>query len=109
MNTLVFVGLFGLFCYHCKTLFGLFKGSSKFMGDILYLAGNVGQLVFYGLTIWSFWHFSWWQVVIMYILETVLSGFSAVFVQRNTIAIFACPVLAVVFAILSIIGLINAG
>ncbi len=106
MVTLVFIGLLGVFSYHCTAIYKEFRGASKTVKELTGWAGNIGYLVYYGVLIWSFWHYAWWQPIVIFIAAIVIGGISAIFFQKNVIGMMISPILVIVFAILSIIGLI---
>lgn len=106
MGTLVFIGLLGMFSYHCAAIHKEFRGASEFFKELTGLAGNIGYFAYYGVLIWSFWHYAWWQPIVTYIAAIIVGGISAIFFQKNIIGMMASPILVVVFAILSVIGLI---
>lgn len=106
MVTLVFIGLLGVFSYHCSAIYKEFRGASKTVKELTGLAGNIGYLAYYGALIWSFWHYAWWQPIVTFVAAIIIGGLSAIFFQKNIIGMMASPVLVIVFAILSIIGLI---
>lgn len=106
MGTLVFIGLLGVFAYHCTAIHKEFRGASKTVKELTGIAGGIGYLVYYGVLIWSFWHFAWWQPIVTFVAAIIAGGVSAVFFQRNIIGMMISPIMVVVFAALSVIGLI---
>lgn len=106
MSTLVFIGLLGVFSYHCTAIHKEFRGASKTIKELTGLAGRIGYLAYYSVLIWSFWHYAWWQPVVTFITAILIGGLSAIFFQKNIMGMMISPVLVVVFAILSIIGLV---
>lgn len=106
MSTLIFIGLLGVFAYHCGAIYKGFRGSSKAVKELIGLAGNIGYLVYYGVLIWSFWYYEWWQPIVTFVVAIIVGGLSAILFQKNIIGMMISPVLVVVFSILSIIGLL---
>lgn len=106
MSTLFFIGLLGVFSYHCATIHKEFRGASKVSKTLIGLVGNIGSLLYYSVLIWSFWRYDWWKPVITFITAIIVGSISAIFFQRNAFGIMISPYLVVIFAILSIIGLL---
>lgn len=104
MSTLFFIGLLGVFSYHCQAIHKDFSGASKAVKELIGLAGTIGHLVYFGVLVWSFWHYEWWQPIITFIAAIIIGGISAIFFQRNIFGMMISPYLVVIFAILSIIG-----
>lgn len=106
MGTLIYIAVLGILSYNCMANYNNFKGASLTIKNVFGLAGSVGYTVYYIALIWSFWHFAWWQPIVAFIASIIIGGISAVFFQRNYIGMMSCPVLIVIFAILSIAKLI---
>lgn len=106
MSTLIYIAALGIFSYNSLANFKDFKGASSTIKDVFMLAGIIGETVYYIALVWSFWHFAWWQPIVAYVASLIIGGVSAVFFQRNYIGMMSCPVLIVIFAILSIAKLI---
>lgn len=106
MSTLIFIGLLGVFAYHCTAINKEFRGSSKTIKELTGLASGIGYLVYYGVLIWSFWHYEWWQPIVTFIATMIAGGFSAIIFQRTIIGMIASPILVFVFGALSIAGLL---
>lgn len=107
MSTLIFIGLLGVFSYHCLAIGKEFRGSSEMARSILLLLGTIGYITFLVTFVWSFWHFAWWQPLVTYAAATIVGGITAIFFQRTVVGVIACQLCVIVFAILSIIGLIG--
>ena len=108
MNTLIFIGLLGVFAYHSSSNGNEFYGSSASAKSLLLLSGTVGYIVYVVTLIWSFWHFAWWQPFLTALLSTmVVSPITAPLFQRNIFGMVVSPVAVIVFSILSIQGLIG--
>lgn len=108
MSTLIFITLLGVFAHHCIEIEKNFKGRWQNAKIALGLIGYLGYTIFYITLIWSFWHFKWWQPILALISYSILGGFSAIVFQRSIFGILASPVLTILFAIFSIIGLVQA-
>ena len=107
MNTLIYIGLLGVFAYNTMANYQAFKGSSKVAKTVIGLLGCIGQTIYYISIIWSFWHFDWWQPIVTFIISMIAGGIVAPILQRNLFGIMVSPIALVVFAILSIIGLLD--
>lgn len=107
MDTLIFIGLLGVFSYHCLAIGKEFRGSSEMARSILLLLGTIGYITFLVTLVWSFWHFAWWQPLVTYAAATIVGGITAIFFQRTVMGIIISLICVVVFSILSIIGLIG--
>lgn len=106
MSTLIYIAALGVMAYNCMANYNDFKGASSTIKTVFGLGGSVGYTVYYITLVWSFWHFAWWQPIVAYVATLIIGGVSAVFFQRNYIGMMLCPVLIVVFSILSIAKLI---
>lgn len=106
MKTLIFIGLLGVFAYHCSEIGRHFKGSSASIKTIMVISGFIGIFLYYGALIWSFWRFPWWQPIVTFISAIFARALSAIFFQKNMIGMLVSPILVLCFAILSLIGLI---
>ena len=98
MNTLLFIGLLGLFSYNCATIGNEWKGRSTNLKTAYVIGGALGYLLWFASLIWSFWHFDWWQPILLFIATIFISGLSAIIFQKNLIGM-----------ILSLIGLLTFG
>ncbi len=107
MATLIFIGLLGVFAYHCSASHKEFRGSSAMMKTVLGLCGSIGYIAHYATLIWSFWHYDWWQPIVTGIASILVGGISAILFQRNIVGMLLSPICVIVFAILSVIGLCN--
>lgn len=106
MSTLIFIGLLGVFVYHCSAIYKEFRGASRVIKELTGWAGNIGYLAYYGLLIWSFWHYQWWQPIVTFVAAIIVGSISAIFFQRKTIGMIISPILVLVFATLGFVGLI---
>lgn len=104
--TLIFIGLLGIFAYHCSEIGKHFKGSSSSMKAIMVNSGFIGSLLYHVFLVWSFWQFPWWQPIVTFISVILVGALSAIFFQRSMIGMIISPILLLCFAILSLIGLI---
>lgn len=104
--TLIFIGLLGIFAYHCSEIGKHFKGSSSSMKAIMVNSGFIGSILYYAFLVWSFWQFPWWQPIVTFISVILVGALSAIFFQRSMIGMIISPILLLCFAILSFIGLI---
>lgn len=105
MSTLIYICLLGVFSYHCSAIDKEFRGSSGTAKLLTGLAGGFGYLAYYGTLIWSFWKFDWWLPILTFVIGIIIGTISAIFFQRNVVGMILSPILVVVFAILSIVGL----
>lgn len=105
MQILIYIMLTGVFSYHSYESSLKFRGASAFIKLMLDLAGNVGHLVYYGLLIWSFWKFEWWQPIAVYGIGSLIGGLTALLFQNTIIGNVFNWQLTILFAILSIINL----
>ena len=106
MNTLIFIGLLGVFAYHCTSNDKEFRGSSDTARLIQGFAGSIGYFVYYATLIWSFWHFAWWQPIVTFVAVIIAGSISAIVFQRTFFGMIISPIMVVLFATLSIIGLL---
>ncbi|MEG2599509.1 MAG: hypothetical protein RSA66_08550 [Muribaculaceae bacterium] len=106
MVTIIFIGLLGVFSYHCLAIHKEFGGSSVVAKAIIGLAGMIGDVIYYITLVWSFWCFPWWQPIVVFVSATLIGSVSAFFFQRNIIGTLLSPILVIVFSVLSVIGLI---
>lgn len=102
----MFIGLLGVFAYHCTAIYKEFRGASYTVKELYGLAGGIGYFVYNGVLIWSFWHYEWWQPVVTFVAALIVGAISAILFQTNIIGMMVSPVLLIVFAVLSVIGLI---
>lgn len=108
MNTLIFIGLLGVFAYHSSSNGNEFNGSSASAKSLLLLSGTIGYIVYIVTLIWSFWHFTWWQPILTALLTTlVISPITAPLFQRNILGIVFSPLAVIILSILSIMGLVG--
>lgn len=105
MRTLVFIGLLGVFSYHCLAIATEFKGASVHFRDLMYLFGGIGSIVFYIMTVICFWPYRWWEPIVMFAASTVIGGLTAVKFQKTLVGMFLSPVLMLIFLFLSCFGL----
>ncbi len=107
METLFFIGLLGVFAYNSSAIGKDFKGSSKSVRTLMRFSGGIGYMIYFIVLIWSFWHYEWWQPIVTAVISTLIGGLSAIFFQKNLVGVLLSPVLTLIFALLSIIGLCN--
>lgn len=107
MDTLIFIGLLGVFSYHCLAIGKEFRGSSETARSIASFLGAIGYTAYLVVFVWSFWHFPWWQPIVTFIAAIIVGGVTAIIFQRTVMGIIISLICVVVFAILSIIGLIG--
>ena len=107
MNTLVFIGLLGIFSYFNLLANKNFKGSSSLMKNLLFITGNLGYWSFWVFIIWSFFIFTLWQPLIVFLSASLVGGVLAGLFDRTIIgmlvSLLACPV----FWILSLLMLLG--
>ena len=101
MKELFFIGLLGVFAYHCQANGREFNGTSLNVKNLLMWAGAINYFAFIVLLIVSFWHFSWWMPIVTFVASTILGGITAIFFQRNLIGMIASFILVEVFFFLS--------
>lgn len=108
MNTLILIGLVGVFAYHSASNGNEFKGSSTWMKLILTLGGTIGYIAFLVLTIISFWHYTWWQPIVTLLASTIVVApiTSAIF-QKNILGMIVSPLAVVILTVLAIAGLVS--
>ena len=106
MTRLIFISCVSIFAYNCIEIDKNFRGSSQDARLWIGLTGQICYIMSWILFVWSFWHYDWWQPIVAYIASIVLSGFSGIFFQRNLIGIMLSPVLAIIFTVLGVVGLI---
>ena len=89
MTTLIYIFFVRAFAFVCIK-------SSEYdeKVSITRIVGLIGYFVYYALIIWGFWHYDWWQLILLYI-----AGFPLTY--------NLCVTGVVVFTILAIIELIN--
>ncbi len=107
MITLVYIGLIGVFAYHCLAIDSNFRGSSYKIKLLMGLSGSIGYLLHYAFLIWSFWQFTWYQPIITGFVAMIVGSITAIFFQTNLVGMMLSPLLLVAFTVLSLIGLIN--
>ena len=107
MITLVYIGLMGVFAYHCLEINRNFRGSSYKVKLLMGLSGGIGYSLYYAFLIWSFWHFSWYQPIITGFASMIVGSITAIFFQKKLVGMMLSPLLLVAFTVLSFIGLIN--
>lgn len=107
MTTLVYIGLIGVFAYHCSAIAHDFRGSSYTIKSLMSISGGIGYMLHYALLIWSFWQFSWWQPIVTAVASIIVGGITAILFQRNFVGMILSPLLMVISAVLGLIGLIN--
>lgn len=104
MATLIYISLLEIFAYNATANYQQFRGRSMTIKNITGLLGGVGYTIYYITLICSFWQFEWWQPIIAYIASMVLGGISALVFQRTLVGVMITPILVIIFAILSIVG-----
>lgn len=106
MTALIFIGLVGVFTYHCQSNYQNFRGSSASVEGTLGCLGYLGYPVYIILLIWSFWHFTWWQPILTAVLTFLLGGLTAPLFQETLWGKMASLVLLVISIVLSVVFLI---
>lgn len=101
MKTLLFVGLLGVFAYHCQAIGHDFKGASMKIKRIFDWSGSINYLMFIILLVLCFWHFPWWMPIIVFFASTVVGGLTAIFFQKSLIGNILSLILVEVFYFLS--------
>jgi hypothetical protein len=104
MKTLLFVGLLGVFSYHCMANWKEFRGASGKVEALLAISGSIGYTAYYAMLIICFWHFAWWKPIVTAIASIVFGGFSGIFFQKSLVGMMLSPILVLVFLILSIVS-----
>lgn len=107
MTTLIFISCVSIFAYNCIEIDKNFRGSSQVARLYIGLTGQICHIMFWVLFVWSFWHYDWWEPIIALIASIVVGGFTGIFFQRNLIGVFMSPILAWLFVVLSVIGLLK--
>lgn len=105
MKTLVFIGLLGIFSYHCSAISREFKGSSIKVKTCIGLLGAVNYIMFIIMTIICFWPFKWWQPIVMFFASTVLGGLTAFIFQKTLVGMVLSSILVEVFFFISCFSL----
>lgn len=106
MWTLIFITCARIFAYNCCEIDKNFRGSSASAKLYIGFTGTVCYFATIALFVWSFWKFDWWQPIVAFVGSIILGGFSGIFFQRNLIGTMLSPVLAIVFTVLGVVGLI---
>lgn len=106
MATLIYIGLLGIFSYNATANYQQFRGSSMTAKTITGLLGGIGYTIYYISLICCFWQFEWWQPIVTLIASTIIGGLTAPIFQRTLIGILITPVLVIIFASLSIVGIV---
>ena len=75
METLIYIGLLGIFSYLSVHYAQTFKGRSEGVRFILYTFGYVGHLGTLAFIIWSFFQFTWWQPIVTAVVSMLLAVF----------------------------------
>ncbi len=104
MKTLLFIGLLGIFAYHCLANWKDFRGVSANVKSLFLITGNIGYTAFFVMLIICFWHFTWWLPIVVVIVSAVSGGLTAIVFQKNFVGMMLSPILVLVFLILSIVS-----
>lgn len=107
MSGLIYIGLVYVFAYHSSENGKNFKGASLSWKALLNFTALIGQIAFYGLLIWSFFVYTWWQPLVLWVASTIIGGFTAFLFQGNIFGNILSPILCYVFIVLSIVTLIG--
>lgn len=106
MWTLICIGIVGIMSYNCMENSRNFNGSSEAIKLYTTFFALLGTPLYYGLIIWSFWHYDWWMPIVTYIIAIILGGITAPLFQHTIFGILFSPIIMVTFAIISIINLL---
>lgn len=108
MTSLIFIGLIGVFAYHCMAITENFKGSSSLFRTALQTIGGIGYLLHYAFLIWAFWQFDWWMPIVTAVASIIVGGITSILFQTNLFGAILSPLLVIVFAILGAVNLANS-
>lgn len=107
MNTLVFVGLLGIFSYFNLKAAKNFRGSSLMVKSILLFSGAIGYWSFYAYLIWAFFLFAWWYPIVVLVITSILGGILDVLLARSPIGMLLSMIACPIFWMLGLLSLLN--
>lgn len=107
METLIYIGLLGIFSYLSVHYAQTFKGRSEGVRFILYTFGYVGHLGTLAFIIWSFFQFTWWQPIVTAVVSMLLGGVVAGILYNSLVMKLASMIAVPVFLVLSLMALLR--
>lgn len=108
MTTLIYIGLVGVFAYHCVAITQKNRGSSSLFRMAMQTIGGIGYLLHYAFLIWAFWQFDWWMPIVTAVASIIVGGITSILFQTNLLGAILSPLLVIVFAILGAVNLANS-